>query len=272
MAQDIRAAFFDIDGTLTSFTTHTVPQSTIDALHELKRRGVKLFICTGRAPSFMSVVLDTLPIEFDGIVGVNGQYITNADGEVVATQPLDEQDLQAIVRWLDEHPDVVASFCEEDFVYFNHSSEQLEASFASLGKTAPERFFGDPHTRSREHTVYQISPYITEEQERDLLAQCAHVEAVRWAPGFADLIYANGGKGYGLRRMMSEHGWDASQAIAFGDGGNDIAMLEAAGIGVAMGNAAQDVQSHANFVTRSVDDHGIAYALEHFGLIGAQAK
>ena len=46
MAQDIKTAFFDIDGTLTSFVTHVVPQSTIDALHALQRNGVKVFICS----------------------------------------------------------------------------------------------------------------------------------------------------------------------------------------------------------------------------------
>ena len=64
MAQDIKTAFFDIDGTLTSFVTHVVPQSTIDALHALQRNGVKVFICSGRAPSYMGVVLDTIPVTF----------------------------------------------------------------------------------------------------------------------------------------------------------------------------------------------------------------
>ena len=71
---DIKAAFFDIDGTLTSFVTHVIPQSSIDALHELQDRGVKVFICSGRAPSHMTVVLDMMPVHFDGIIALNGQY------------------------------------------------------------------------------------------------------------------------------------------------------------------------------------------------------
>ncbi len=54
-----------IDGTLTSFTTHTVPDSTIEAIHRLQAAGVKVLICTGRAPSQMHVVLDTMPVTFD---------------------------------------------------------------------------------------------------------------------------------------------------------------------------------------------------------------
>ena len=49
-SHDIRAVFFDVDGTLTSFTTHEVPASTITALQRLRECGVLVFICTGRAP------------------------------------------------------------------------------------------------------------------------------------------------------------------------------------------------------------------------------
>lgn len=264
---DIRAAFFDIDGTLTSFNTHRIPDSTIQSLRELQERDIRIIICTGRAPSFMSVVLDTIPVKFDGIVGLNGQYVTDGDGTLIERQPLLESDVRTIIAWLDEHPDVVASFCEQDFVYFNHSSEQLDASFGSLGKTAPTRYYDDPHERSKQHTIYQISPYISKEQEQDLLSHCQCVESVRWAPGFGDFVYDNGGKGHGLRRMMEHYGLDASQAIAFGDGGNDIAMLETAGIGVAMGNAADEVKPHADYVTDDVDHDGIRNALIHFGIL-----
>ena len=55
--------------------------------------------------------------------------------------------------------------------------------------------------------------------------------------------------------------------MAFGDGENDISMLEFAGIGVAMGNAGDEVKAIADYVTDSVDDDGIEKALVHFGLI-----
>lgn len=58
-----------------------------------------------------------------------------------------------------------------------------------------------------------------------------------------------------------------ADTMAFGDGGNDIAILRQAGIGVAMGNANDDVKAVANYITSSVDDDGIANALKHFGVI-----
>ena len=70
-SHDIRAVFFDVDGTLTSFTTHEVPASTITALQRLRECGVLVFICTGRAPSQFEVVARMLPVEFDGIVAAS---------------------------------------------------------------------------------------------------------------------------------------------------------------------------------------------------------
>ena len=67
--------------------------------------------------------------------------------------------------------------------------------------------------------------------------------------------------------MAAHEGLDISECIAFGDGGNDIPILKTAGIGVAMGNAADNVKAAADYVTTHVDDNGIANALRHFGAI-----
>ena len=58
-----------------------------------------------------------------------------------------------------------------------------------------------------------------------------------------------------------------SETMAFGDGGNDISMLLKAGVGVAMGNANDNVKAMANYVTSSADDGGIYKALKHFEVI-----
>ena len=58
-----------------------------------------------------------------------------------------------------------------------------------------------------------------------------------------------------------------SDIVAFGDGGNDIPMLQAAGTGVAMGNAAEPTRKAADFVTTHIDEDGIANALTQLGII-----
>lgn len=217
---DIRAVFFDIDGTLTSFTTHTVPDSTIEAIHRLQAAGVKVLICTGRAPSQMHVVLDTMPVTFDGVVAFNGQYCFDDTG-FFASQALDTADIEVILDWLDRHPDVVCNFGEKDYVYFNQSNDLLRATWSKLGKTAPTRYFEDPRTRALDHETFQISPFVGPELEAELVGLCSNVRGVRWHPDFTDLIPADGGKPRGIQRFMAHYGITREQTMAFGDGGND---------------------------------------------------
>ena len=64
--------------------------------------------------------------------------------------------------------------------------------------------------------------------------------------------------------MAARFGIGIEETMAFGDGGNDVAMLRRAGIGVAMGNANDAVKSQADYVTTSVDEDGVLRALQHF--------
>ena len=91
--------------------------------------------------------------------------------------------------------------------------------------------------------------------------------SARWYPAFCDITSAAADKANGIRAIAKHLGIDISETMAFGDGGNDKSMLMAAGIGVAMGNAVDDVKAHANYVTTSVDEDGIKNALLNFGVI-----
>ena len=86
----------------------------------------------------------------------------------------------------------------------------------------------------------------------------------RWYPAFADVTAKNANKGNGLLDMIAHQGIHIEETMAFGDGGNDISIIEKAGIGIAMGNANQIVKSHADYITSSVDENGIYNALQHF--------
>ncbi len=263
---DIRAAFFDIDGTLTSFVTHRIPDSTLHALHALHRRGVRIVVCSGRAPSHMGVVLDAMPVRFDGIVAMNGQYCFDGSGWV-ESEALGPDDVRTITAWLDRHPDVAASYCEKDYVYFNHITPAMRQTWAQLGATAPKAYVDDPHVRPATHPTFQISPFVTPEQEEEIRGLCRFTVGVRWHPDFTDLIPADGGKPRGMDRFLTRWGLEPSQCIAFGDGGNDVTMLRHAGIGVAMGNGTADVRAAADLVTDDVDHDGILHALERCGVL-----
>ena len=105
-------------------------------------------------------------------------------------------------------------------------------------------------------------------EERIIMPHLTGCISSRWYPDFIDITAQNVDKGYGLLSIAFHQGIKIEDTMAFGDGGNDIPMLEYAGIGVAMGNASEEVQRHADFVTSGVDDEGIVHALKHFHIGG----
>lgn len=84
---------------------------------------------------------------------------------------------------------------------------------------------------------------------------------------YADITAKGVSKAKGLNEIAHWREFDMSQTMAFGDGGNDIAIVKEAGIGVAMGNANDSLKEVADYVASSVDDDGIFNALKYFGVI-----
>ena len=82
-----------------------------------------------------------------------------------------------------------------------------------------------------------------------------------------DVIPAGGSKAKGIEAVLKHIGRSKDEVVAFGDGLNDVEMLSYVGLGIAMGNANDEVKSYANHVTSSVDEKGIRRGLEHAGLL-----
>ena len=116
--------------------------------------------------------------------------------------------------------------------------------------------------------IYQLMAPVRREQEPSLFAGVSGVKAERWWDRATDIVPAGCSKAEGMRRILEARGLGPEHAIAFGDGGNDAEMLAAAGIGVAMGNAREDVRNMADYVTLSCAEDGVPAALRHFGLVG----
>ena len=144
-------------------------------------------------------------------------------------------------------------FVEKDNCYFNLIDER-SANFAKeLGQGT-----ADIAARIAQNPIYQLSAFLPDNYEEEFLRRCPGCLAVRWSPDFADILPEGGGKPNGLAAMLKHFGWTRDEAIAFGDGGNDVAMLEYAGIGVAMGNACDDAKAAADRTGPDAEPHGVA--------------
>ena len=115
--------------------------------------------------------------------------------------------------------------------------------------------------------VLQFTPFISAAHEKALMENLPGCVSGRWHPAFTDITAKAADKGKGLEAMASYLNIAISQTMAFGDGGNDVAILKRAGIGVAMGNAGDGAKAAADYITTSVDEDGVWNALKHFGVI-----
>ena len=153
-------------------------------------------------------------------------------------------------------------FVGRDFCIFNLIND-LSRDFAR----ELQQGTGDVAARIETDDIYQLSAFLPPENEAEFLRRCPGCVAVRWSPDFCDILPAGGGKPNGLAHTLAHLGLTREQAVAFGDGGNDVTMLAYAGLGVAMGNACAEAKAAADYVTDDVTKDGLAKALKHFKLI-----
>ena len=261
----IKALFLDIDGTLVSFRTHQVPASTIEALSLARARGVRIFIATGRSPLIINNLGELQKRDLiDGYVTVNGSYCIIGK-EVVYKGAMPVADVKAMLDVCTAHgcPCIVVG--EHDLCVVNHRPlvDELFHDFLKVDylprRTVEEALqMGD---------IFQLTPFIDVEQEREIMSRLPGCESGRWYPAFTDVTARGNNKQKGIDEIIRPLGIALEETMAFGDGGNDISMLRHAGIGVAMGNAKDDVKAAAKYVTDTVDNDGIRKALQHFGVI-----
>lgn len=258
----IKAIFFDIDGTLLSFKTHVVPQSTIDAINAVKKQGIKVILATGR---LKKQVKNLGGLEFDGFITVNGAYCVTTENEVIFKRLIPKDELRSLIAYQENVVNFPFAFMVNEGSFVNHVDERVE-NIASLVKVPvpPVRNLKE----MLEEEVLQVNLYVDKELEKQImkeaLTSCA---SSRWHPIFADVNIRGIDKSTGIDKFLEYYNINKSETMAFGDGGNDIEMLKHVGIGVAMGNAGDDVKASADYITDSVDDNGVANALRHFGLI-----
>lgn len=260
----IKSLFFDIDGTLCSLKTHEIPLSTIEALEAAKARRVKIFISTGRP---IQIINNIGAIEHlvDGYITTNGAYCFVGDEEVCST-PIPTADVLTLTAdaIAEGYPCIVAG--DRGIAVYGNAREivdrvfrgELNVSNLDIDSPADEVLAGK---------VLQVTSFCSPEQEQRLMSRVSGCVSGRWHPAFTDITADGADKGKGLAAMARHLGLDISETMAFGDGGNDIPIIRRAGIGVAMGNAGDDVKAVADYITTSVDDDGIMNALRHFGVI-----
>ncbi len=260
----IKGIFFDVDGTLVSFSRKFLSDRLVEDLPALQAKGIKLFLSTGRAKQDLDSTGMLRGVKMDGYVTLNGQYCYDAAGAVYRDVPIGREDLKGAYRALLENPQFPALMEGNGESYISQINERLLEVFEFLHtELYPVR---DP-AWLLEGKVYQFVPLVKPKEEQVFLDAMPGCVYTRWHSEGIDIIPKDGGKVVGVRATMERYGWTPEEIMAFGDGENDAEMLKLAGIGVAMGNGSQQVKELADYVTGTVDEDGVSQALRHFGLL-----
>lgn len=245
---NIKIIFFDIDGTLIEQKKLIKPR-ILQTLRDLKKNNIKICIATSRSP----MQLPKLDVKFDAYLTFNGSYSYN-DHEVIYSNPLNKQDILTIIENAKKihKPLVVAT---KDRLAPNGSDADLR-EYLAFGRTklvvAP-----DFDQVVKNETIYQILMSCRKNNYADVLNNVKGAKITAWWDRAVDIIPTNGGKGLSVEKVMQYYHFNKDQAMAFGDGSNDIPMLESVGHGIAMGNATDDVKAAADDVCDTVQNDGV---------------
>lgn len=254
----IKAIFFDIDGTLLSYNTHRVLDSTIEAFDALRSKGIKTIISSGRP----LMLIPQMPISFDGYITVNGGYCFVGD-KILLNNAIDKDDCRKWLQYVQQNGLTTMCFTRDD-MFINKIDEVAQRLRDQLDfEMPPLRSLDELSNRE----VYQFIAIQPAEKDSEAMEHLSHCRMPRWHPLFTDVIPDNSSKAVGIKAMLDHFGIDRTETMAFGDGANDIEMLEYVGIGVAMGNASDLVKAHADHVTDTSDNDGIAKALQQLQII-----
>ena len=192
--KNIKAVFFDIDGTLLSHKTGEVPQSTIDAIEEIRSRGILAIVATGRHMSEYEG-LPVAKIKFDGYLMLNGQLLHDSDRKVYSGTAIDPGEMEILARIFSAKK-IPFILIGENQRYINYVNDTVVETQSQTQGTIPsiEEYKGEK--------VYQICAFVPENQKillDNLLDEC-HVSS--WHESGIDIIPKGGGKGSGVKAFV----------------------------------------------------------------------
>lgn len=259
----VKAVFFDIDGTLLKFNEEVIDEAILTGLYALKSNGIKVLAASGRSIEQIKRVTD---FPFDGFITSNGAVAIGSMGNTLYRGAIPYIDLFNLVNYLESNsPGFSISYTTEAGVYASRINDALEAHYQMTCIPIPEN---RPIRDLLRYKVYQLTAYIDAHEESKLIELIMpNCVATRWHDDFADINNQHYNKATGVAYWLGYFGIDKDEAMAFGDGGNDMEMLKYVKYGVAMGNARQEVKDIAYYVTDQVYNKGVLKALHFFNLV-----
>ncbi len=260
-----KAIFFDIDGTIVIENENAeIPQSTIKAIKKVNENGHYAFINTGR--TIFNVEERIKKLGFNGYICGCGTYV-EINGEEILYNTLDSKLCREIVE-LNRKCKAIPLYERRDNVFFdktakyNSELEEFKRHFIRLG-VSTELSIDTPDFHFDKFVIWA-----DKETDIELFKNKAseYFTIIDRGNGFYENIPIGFSKATGIDIVLKKLNISYENAYAIGDSTNDLPMLRAVPNSIAMGQG-KSIHKYVSFITKDIDDNGIEYALEHFGII-----
>ena len=259
----------DLDGTLTNSEKIITPR-TFDALMKAQREGVRLVLASGRPTFGIAALANQLQLaDYGGyVLSYNGGRIIDwCEKTVIFSQVVDQKLVPILYDFAEKAQLPIVTYLPEAILASKNEGEYLaeEARINGMPVVVAQNFVEEAMQISGGSTKFLIpgEPELLIQLESEMKAALSEqMEVFRSAPFFLELPPKGIDKAQSLQRLLTHLGLERESLMAFGDGFNDLSMIQVAGQGVAMANAVEEVKSIADFVTTSNEEDGIAHALE----------
>jgi Cof subfamily protein (haloacid dehalogenase superfamily) len=256
-----KIVILDIDGTILPHGK-TLSNKTKNAIQRLKEKNTQVVIATGRAPYFSETIIEETGV--NSMVFFNGSYVLH-EGKEIFKNPIEKNILRNVHLLSQDYQHPLTYLGETSF----KATDLFHPYIVEAYKFDPWK----PELASPQYwmdqDIYQLFLHCELEEEATYQTQIPELDFRRWTSGMrtCDVNLSNANKAVGLTKLLEQLGIAPDEAVAFGDGLNDIEMLSLVGMGVAMGAARDEVKKAANMVTLSAEEDGVCHGLERLGLI-----
>lgn len=259
----------DLDGTLTN-SEKIITLRTFDALMKAQREGVRLVLASGRPTFGIAALANQLQLaDYGGyVLSYNGGRIIDwCEKTVIFSQVVDQKLVPILYDFAEKAQLPIVTYLPEAILASKNEGEYLaeEARINGMPVVVAQNFVEEAMQIAGGSTKFLIpgEPELLIQLESEMKAALSEqMEVFRSAPFFLELPPKGIDKAQSLQRLLTHLGLERESLMAFGDGFNDLSMIQFAGQGVAMANAVEEVKSIADFVTTSNEEDGIAHALE----------
>ena len=260
----MKALFFDIDGTLVDGRNGMpdIPQGVLNEFERLHKLGHKLFISSGRPKAMVDSKF--LNIGFDGYILANGGYV-EVDGQSIYEDRMDYELTKNTIDMLDYlHCDYMIE--TSDHIYIDPNHKVLFNFFNDLGHGDIFTFDFDKEDVMHRTIKIEMNVSNKDKQRVEDYIQNNFGYVINFdehgSENSFEIYSPTISKAVGIQKILDHFGLCKEDSYAFGDGVNDLEMIEYVGTGVAMGNAVQPLKDVADIVCDSIHNNGLEKILK----------